>query len=82
VVDPGTVGSVTDVATLVVVVAMLRYEVRPMLRDTAAGVVALASTEPRVDDDALQSDLDVVERDVDAYRDREVVACGGEVPDD
>lgn len=60
-------GSVVDVATFVLVSVKIVYDYRPRLRDVGAGLVAVAEQLPHVDDDAIQSDLDVERRDVDAY---------------
>jgi hypothetical protein len=76
-IDVGWLGSPVDVATFVVVLAMLVFRLRPRVETVAAAVVALAERRDDVDDDRLRSDLEVDDRDVDAlrtrivYRDRE-----------
>jgi hypothetical protein len=65
-ISPGAVGSPVDVATLAVVLSLFVYELLPNQRQLAAAVVALARREPSVDDERLQSDLDVDEDEVDA----------------
>lgn len=66
--DVGWLGSPVDVATFVVVVATLLYELRPTQELLSAAVVALAEQLPDVDHQQLQSRLDVEDRDVDALR--------------
>lgn len=68
----GAVGSPADLATLVVVLGVLRRRLRWM----AAGIVANAQENTHVDDDRLQAELGVGEDVVDAVR--PVVVCGGE----
>jgi hypothetical protein len=76
-IDVGWLGSPVDVATFVVVLAMLVFRLRPRVETVAAAVVALAERRDDVDDDRLRADLEVDDRDVDAlrtrivYRDRE-----------
>jgi hypothetical protein len=61
--DPTWVGSLTDLATLVVVIS-LGFRLREKVTLAAAALVALARRRPGVDDDRLQDDLDVDERAV------------------
>lgn len=68
VLDVGWLGSPTDVATFVVVLAELMYRLRPRIETTAAAVVALAERRDDVDDDRLRDDLDVDDRAVEALR--------------
>jgi hypothetical protein len=75
----GWVGSVTDLATFVVVLVILIGRLRPRIETVAAGVVALAERRDDVDDDRLRDELDVDDSAVEAirprvvYRDREGV---------
>lgn len=69
-IDVGWLGSPVDVATFVVVVTMFVYRYRPRLETVAAAVVALAEQRNDVDDDRLQSELEVDRRDVEALRPR------------
>ncbi|WP_251329575.1 hypothetical protein [Haloplanus pelagicus] len=69
-IDVGWLGSPVDVATFIVVLAMLMFRLRPRVETIAAAVVALAERRDDVDDDRLRSDLDVDDRDVDALRTR------------
>jgi hypothetical protein len=69
-IDVGWLGSPVDVATFVVVLAMLVFRLRPRVETVAAAVVALAERRDDVDDDRLRSDLEVDDRDVDALRTR------------
>lgn len=62
--DLGAVGSPVDVATFVLVLAMLVFRLRPRVQLVAAGVVALARGRDDVDDDHLAYELDVDERAV------------------
>jgi len=62
------VGSLTDLATLVVVLVHLGLRIRPRLATVAAAVVALASERQDVDDDRLRAELDVEEREVESLR--------------
>jgi len=62
------VGSLTDLATLVVVLVHLGLRVRPRLATIGAAVVALAAEHKDVDDDRLRSELDVDEREVESLR--------------
>lgn len=72
----GPVGSITDVVTLLVVTIHLGVTVRSQISTLAAAVVALARQHQDVDDDRLQSDLDVDDRDVEAVE-TTIIACGG-----
>jgi len=65
-IDPGVVGSPTDVATLVLVLWLVRGPVRGRIDQLGAGVVALARRTPGVDAEQLQAELEVDDRDVDA----------------
>lgn len=65
-IDPGWLGSPVDVGTFVVVIAMYLNDLRPTQQQLAAAVVALARREDRVDDERLQSELEVEDRDVQA----------------
>jgi len=69
-IDVGWLGSPVDVATFVVVLAMLVFRLRPRVETVAAAVVALAECRDDVDDDRLRDDLDVDDRAVDALRPR------------
>jgi hypothetical protein len=66
-VDPGVVGSPTDVATLIVVAIGL-FRTQQKLKTVAAGQVAIARDAPGVDDERIQSELDVDDRHVEAVR--------------
>lgn len=77
-IDVGWLGSPVDVATFVVVLAMLVFRFRPRIETVAAAVVALAERRDDVDDDRLRSDLEVDDRDVDALRPRIIVREGDE----
>jgi hypothetical protein len=63
-IDVGWLGSPIDVATFVVVLVTLGYEIRPRVDTLAAAVVALARQDHRVDDERLVSVLNVDEDDV------------------
>lgn len=76
-IELGAVGSPVDVATLLALLVVYRYDLRDRLDALAAAVVALARREPGVDADRLQDDLDVDDEAVDAVEPT-VVACGGE----
>ena len=67
-IDVGWLGSPVDVATFVVVLAMLVFRLRPRVETVAAAVVALAERRDDVDDDRLRDDLDVDDRAVEALR--------------
>lgn len=67
-VDPGWLGSPTDVATFLAVIAMFVYELRPAQQTLSAAVVALAREHLSVDADSLQDELDVDDREVEAVR--------------
>jgi len=69
-IDVGWLGSPVDVATFIVVLATLVYQIRPRVETVAAAVVALAERRDDVDDDRLRDDLDVDDRAVDALRPR------------
>lgn len=73
----GAVGSPADVATLVLVTVVFKYEIRPANRLRSAAIVALARREESVDDALLEADLGVEERDVQKVT-RPLIACGGE----
>lgn len=62
--DVGAVGSPVDVATFVMVLALLVFRVRPRLQLVAAAVVALARGRDDVDADYLAHRLGVDERAV------------------
>jgi len=68
--EVGAIGSPVDVATLAVVLVMLVYDLRPRLEVVGAGLVALARGRDDVDDDRLQAELEVDDRDVE-----ELVRC-------
>lgn len=69
-IDVGWLGSPVDVGTFIIVLAMLVFRLRPRVKTIAAAVVALAERRDDVDDDRLQSELDVEQRDVEALRPR------------
>lgn len=71
-IDPGVVGSPTDVATLLVVLWLVRGPIQGRIDQLGAGVVALARRRDDVDDERLQAELEVDDRDVDAIA-RDVV---------
>jgi hypothetical protein len=77
-VDVGAVGSPVDVATLLIVLAELVYRLRPRQETMAAGLVALAEGRDDVDDERLQDDLNVDDREVDALRPQIVYQEGEE----
>jgi hypothetical protein len=56
-----TVGSAVDVATFILVLAMVVFRLRPRVQMVAAGVVALAQGRDDVDDDRLMHELGVDE---------------------
>ena len=62
------VGSLADLGTLIVVLYVYRADLRPRLSKMSAGVVALARGRPHVDDESLQSDLDIEDRHVADYQ--------------
>lgn len=64
----GSVGSPIDVATFILVLALLVFRFRPRLATVAAAIVAIAEREPHVDDDRLADELGVDEREVEAVR--------------
>jgi sugar diacid utilization regulator len=63
----GLVGSPIDVATFVGLIVMYARQ-SARVDTTAAGLVALAEQERHVDDDRLQDELDVDDREVAAIR--------------
>jgi hypothetical protein len=67
-IDVGWLGSPIDVATFVVVLVALVYDVRPDVANIAAATVALAKEEDGVDGDRVAADLDVDDRDVAQYQ--------------
>ncbi|MFD1632281.1 hypothetical protein ACOZ4L_05750 [Haloplanus ruber] len=67
-IDPGMVGSPVDIATFVLVLAMVVFRLRPRVQLTAAGVVALARGRDDVDDDRLMHELDVDEQAVEMLK--------------
>lgn len=73
-IDVGWLGSPVDAATFVVVFVAIVKDLRPRLEDNEAATVANARHTPGVDADHVQKDLDVVDRDADAY---EVATDGG-----
>lgn len=75
--DVGAVGSPVDVATLVVVVVQLGIVIRSRVDDLSAATVALARGRDDIDDERIQADLDVADRDVAQYVRERIVACGG-----
>lgn len=77
IIDPGWLGSPIDVATFIVVVVGLVVDVRPKLKTIAAALVALARRERGVDDEHLQAELGVDDRDVEQVEPT-VIDCGGE----
>lgn len=79
VLDVGWLGSVTDVATLVVVLVSLRYELRPKVETIGAAVVALAEKRRDVDHQHLRAELGIDDVDVDQVR--PTIVCGGEADD-
>ena len=68
VLEPLAIGSVTDIATLVVVLWAIRGRIEPELQDLGAAIVAIARERPTIDDEQIQKDLGVDDRDVDPYR--------------
>jgi len=66
--DIGWLGSPVDVATFVLVLIVLRFELKPRQRKLAAGVVALARERQDVDDDRLQSALEIDDELVESMR--------------
>lgn len=72
IIDVGWLGSPVDVATFVVVLAMLMFRFRPRVETIAAAVVALAEQRDDVDDDRLRDELEVPDREVAALRPRVV----------
>jgi len=66
VIDPGTVGSPTDVATLLVSLVVL-VRLRADQGDGHAAIVAIAEHVPGVDAAHIRGDLDVPERESAAY---------------
>lgn len=62
------IGSLADLGTLIVVLYVYRADLRPRLATMSAGIVALARGRPHVDDDGLQSDLDIPDRHVADYQ--------------
>jgi len=80
-IDVGWLGSPVDVATFIVVLAMLVFRLRPRVETVAAAVVALAERRDDVDDDRLRDDLDVDDRAVDALRPRIVRVSNGDGSD-
>lgn len=65
-IDPGVVapvGSLADLGTLVVI-AYYGHQMREDVANLAAGVVALARPRGDVDDERLQAELEVDDRDV------------------
>lgn len=72
----GWVGSVTDLATFVLVLVILIGRLRPRIETVAAGVVALAERRDDVDDDRLRDELDVDDSAVEAIRPRVVYRDG------
>jgi len=78
-IDPGAVGSPTDVATFVMVGLLLVARLRPRQSTIAAAVVALAEGRTDVDADRLRDELDVDDTEVDALR--PTIVCGGEDSD-
>jgi hypothetical protein len=76
-IGPGVVGSPTDVATFVAVLALLVFRLRPRVATVAAAVVALAETRDDVDDDRLRDELDVDPEEVESLRPRIVRTDGG-----
>jgi hypothetical protein len=71
----GLVGSPIDVATFVGLIVMYARQ-SARVDTTAAGLVALAECERHVDDDRLQDELDVDDREVAAIR--PTIVDGGE----
>ena len=63
----GILGSVTDLATFLAVLIGI-HRLRDTVDTLAAGVVAVAREHHRVDDDSLQSELDIEDRDVAALQ--------------
>jgi len=80
VIDPGWLGSPVDVATFLVVLYGMRHEIQPRLDVLAAGVVALAEEETRVDGDRLAAELNVEDGEVDALR--PVILCDEEAAEE
>lgn len=77
-IDVGWLGSPVDVGTFVLVSILFVYRMKPRVALLAAAVVALAERRDDVDDDRLQDDLDVDDREVDALRPRIIVRDGDE----
>ena len=65
-IDPGIVGSPTDVATLLVSLSVL-YRLRSRQSANEAATVALAEHTPQVDAPHIRADLDVARRESAAY---------------
>lgn len=78
IIDVGWLGSPVDVATFVVVLAMLLFRLRPRVETIAAAVVALAEQRDDVDDDRLRDELEVASREVAALRPRVVYKDRGD----
>jgi len=64
--DPTWIGSLTDLATFVLVVSLWYHRAEPHLTTVSAAVVSLARQHLEVDDDSLQDELGVDDREVDA----------------
>lgn len=71
-IDPGLVGSPLDFATFVLVLVLYERRVREPLATMKASVVALARPREDVDDDQLQSELEVDDRDVESLQEEVV----------
>lgn len=78
-IDPGAVGSYTDLATFVMVTFLVLARLRPRQSTIAAGLVAVAERRDDVDDDRLRDELGVDDTEVDALR--PTIVCGGEDTD-
>lgn len=75
--DLGAVGSPVDVATFVLVLGLIGYEVRPRQATLAAAVVALARQVRPVDHEHLQAELDVPDREIEQLEPTVIAADGG-----
>lgn len=67
-IDVGWLGSPVDVGTFVLVSILFVYRMKPRVALLAAAVVALAERRDDVDDDRLQEELDVDNREVESLR--------------
>jgi hypothetical protein len=80
--DPTWIGSLTDLATFILVVSIWFHRAEPHLTTLSAAVVSLARQHLEVNDDSLQNELDVDDRQVDAVETTIVRKDGGRQGDD